>query len=64
MVIKGTLTMTPPSTAGLYVQLDGQGEYSVGPLEGTEVTPAYAVGDRVAVGEMLGGDYVVLGRLP
>jgi hypothetical protein len=56
-------TVTATATAGLSVQLDSQEGYSVGPLPSNVADRAYAVGDRVTVGELAGGEYVVLGRL-
>lgn len=58
----GTVTRVADGPAA-WVQLDSTPGYAVGPCEVTAAARPVALGDRVAVGELGAGDYIVVGRI-
>jgi hypothetical protein len=59
----GKVTGLDASSGGLFVELDTQPGFSVGPLPAVAADRAYRVRDRVAVIDLGTDDYAVVGRI-
>lgn len=60
-MIRGKVTSL---TGGPWVEFVGFPGDSVGPLDAVASVGSLAIGQRVLVADLGGGDYVIVGRLP